>query len=190
MARKAYWGGKQPSDTIEIDALAKLLDIPSFSAIDEATWEYVADAGLFAHDDVVKEDGTDAEAEAAKEKAEGEAQDRIYKAWKASFDGVVSSIFGEYGDLAVESMPKKEWLYKIRPRESWEKSAKRIMEVINGVGYFHFSSLDEFLRSGPWTARQATLEHLHWVKDGPAVYGDADAHGRFDRAWRELSRSL
>lgn len=49
----------------------------------------------------------------------------------------------------------------------WEDAADKIRETINGVGYFTFYSLREFLESGPYTARQAALSHLHCVLPPP-----------------------
>ena len=61
---------------------------------------------------------------------------------------------------------------------------EKIRETINGVGDFHFSSLREFLDSGPYTARQAVLGHLRSIRSYPAVYGGSGAHQMYEQHWR------
>jgi hypothetical protein len=58
------------------------------------------------------------------------------------------------------------------------------MEIVNGVGYFHFDNLKDFLDSGPYTPREAVLSHLHWLKDRAEVYGDVRPNLQYDRAVR------
>lgn len=58
---------------------------------------------------------------------------------------------------------------KIVPQATWEDAAEKIRQTMNGVGIFHFGSLGDFLRSGPYTARQAVLGHLRTITDWPLV---------------------
>ena len=82
------------------------------------------------------------------------------------------------------SPTKKPWLFKIVPKESWEKSAAEVMQTINGHGLFYFASLRIFLDSGPYTPRAAVLTHLHWLKKWPEVYEGTKASRMFDRMYR------
>jgi hypothetical protein len=70
------------------------------------------------------------------------------------------------------------------PAETWRDAAQAIMETINGVGPFRFRSLGEFLKSGPYSPCEAVMEHLHWIKRYPDVYGSHSARSIVDRAMR------
>lgn len=78
---------------------------------------------------------------------------------------------------------KRRYDFKIVPSNSWDDAANKIRETINGVGTFHFNNLREFLSSGPYTARQAVLSHLGYIKRYPDVYGGSGARQLYDRAW-------
>jgi hypothetical protein len=177
------------SDIFTADAIAKTFGIPSLEDVAESTWEYVADAGHYASNEALKEGGTEQEAEKAREKAEEVAGSAIYNTWKSSFEDALSSGFAEYADLDIKPLAKEEWRYKVSPKTSWERSAVKLIDIINGVGYFYFRDLKDFLRSGPYTARTAVLGHIHWIRSAPAVY-DASIARRYERNWESASRSL
>jgi uncharacterized protein YpuA (DUF1002 family) len=67
---------------------------------------------------------------------------------------------------------------------TWEDSAKKILELINGYGQFYFSSLEDFLESGPFTVKEAVLEHLSYLKFYGKIYGDASPEQMFERYYR------
>ena len=46
---------------------------------------------------------------------------------------------------------------------------------VNGVDYFHFGTLKEFLDSGPYSGREAVLNHIGYIPQWAEVYGDTDA---------------
>lgn len=60
------------------------------------------------------------------------------------------------------------------------ESAKRS----TAFGDFHFDSLREFLASGPYTARQAVLSHLGYLKRHPHVYGGPSPRQMYEQHWR------
>lgn len=72
--------------------------------------------------------------------------------------------------------------FKIVPLESWNDAVRRIMYVINGLGEFLYKGVNHFLTSGPYTARQAVLSHLHYVKEYYNVYGGSTPIERFNHA--------
>lgn len=76
---------------------------------------------------------------------------------------------------------KQEDGYVVQPKTTWRDSLKEIIETINGVGYFYFHSVDEFLDSGPYGEEEGVMTHLHWVKRYPDVYGDTSIRWMIDR---------
>ena len=167
------------SDKITIDQLAKLFGLPDWDKIDEMNQQHYWEVSRGAGDE-------DAQMEA--ERAE---QDQVYRNWYDAVEHVAEKLFGEHGleFLAMKNVRKLHQNYrphslKIIPSNSWSDAADKIRETINGVGDFHFDSLKEFLASGPYTARQAVLAHLGYIKRYPAVYGGLGAHQMYENAWR------
>ena len=54
---------------------------------------------------------------------------------------------------------------------TWRDVAEEMRQLVNGVGYFHFSSLTEFLDSGPYEPEDAVRLHLHYLRRYKEVYG-------------------
>lgn len=67
---------------------------------------------------------------------------------------------------------------------SWRDACGELIETINGVGYFYFSSVKHFLDSGPYSPKEAVMSHLHWMKRHHEVYGDPSPRSLIDRRMR------
>jgi len=163
------------SDKINIDALAKLFGLPDWERIDEMNQEYYWEHARNVESDPY-EGGT----------AEDDARDEVFAKWYDAVESVADKLFGEHGLELVPVRKKDRRSYELRiiPTYSWKDAADKIRETVNGVGDFHFNNLREFLDSGPYTARQAVLSHLGWIKHYPAVYGGRGAHQMYEAAWR------
>jgi hypothetical protein len=69
--------------------------------------------------------------------------------------------------------------------DDWEAAAQAIVEVINGVGYFHFDSVQDAIDSGPYDdAEDFVRHHLHWMREYAEVYGDYSPKHMFERRLR------
>jgi hypothetical protein len=163
------------SDKINIDQLAEMFGLPDWDRVDEMNQTHYWEMSRGAED------------EDAQMKAEQEAQEEVYRQWYDAVEHVGNKLFGEH-DLELKPTGKqgtkdRRYDFKITPANSWNDAADKIRETINGVGDFHFSSLKEFLDSGPYTARSAVLSHLGYIKHYPAVYGGQGARQMYDRAW-------
>lgn len=110
-------------------------------------------------------------------------RERLTSKYISAVESIAEDLLKEHGLKATQAK-KRVCEYKIVPVESWEDAADRIRMTINGVGYFFFTTVREFMQSGPYTARECTLRHLHWVKDYYSVYGDSNGQSRLDRALR------
>jgi hypothetical protein len=85
----------------------------------------------------------------------------------------------------MEAEEKKgKWGVVISPRTSWNKSADKIRALINGVGMFYFASLGEFLRSGPYTAKEAVIGHIGLIKRYSDVYGETSPSRKMETMMR------
>jgi hypothetical protein len=165
--------GDKTSDKTTIAALAEELGLPAWDRIDDMNQEHYWEMakGL--------------EGEEAVE-AERAAQDEVYAQW---YDAdAASKLFEEHGlelkPVGKYKASKRPYELKIVPKTSWNDAANKLRETINGVGSFHFNNLREYLDSGPYTARQAVLSHLHWIKRYPDVYGSQSAQRMYEQHWR------
>lgn len=187
-ARKAPWHGKVV-DKLSVDQLAELFGLESFEKIDERNTDYVWEAGDSAYKHAIHEGESEKKAEKAREDAEGEAGVEIYTKWHDGVMAAAESLFGEHHLSLSPATAKRKGVrpfeYKVEPSKSWDAALKAIIETINGVGMFHFSSVREFLDSGPYsTPRIGVLTHLHHIASYPAVYGGTSAQRIFERSWR------
>lgn len=172
------------SDKIDIDQLAKLLDLPDWERVDEMNQQHYWEMSRGAED------------EEAQMEAEREAQDDVYAKWYDAVEHAATKLLDEHG---LELQPAGKWhpstytktraerrphQMKIVPSKSWDDAANNLRETINGVGDFHFNNLREFLASGPYTARQAVLSHLGYLKRHPHVYGGPSPRQMYEQHWR------
>lgn len=163
-----FKGGKaQPTGKITVDALAELLGITSWEKLDDMNQEYYWEAG----------GGT--------EEGEQEARDEVFRRYHDALTNVADTLFEQHGlTLVPVGKGRTPYEFTITPKKSWEDAAAKILDTINGVGMFEFKNVKEFLDSGPYTARQAVLQHLHYIKRRPDVYGERSVRDQFERAYR------
>jgi hypothetical protein len=161
---------KPTSSKIDVDRIVKLFGLPEWDDVDERNSDYYYQAASGAED-------TDAAADAVR--------DELYGNWYDAVTGVAERLFGEHGlELDPVGKGKRPFEFKVVPKQNWNDAANKIRETINGVGYFHFNNLAEFLESGPYTAQQAVLSHLGSIADHPRVYGSGSARSMYDAAIR------
>lgn len=169
-------GSSETSDRLNIDQLAEMFDLPTWERIDELNQEHYWD------------EARGVEGEDEQTKAEQAAQDAVYNQWYDAVEGTASKIFDEHGlelsPAGKEGTTKRRYNFKLVPAKSWNDVADKIRETVNGVGSFHYNNLREFLESGPYTARQAALSHLHWIKRYSDVYGGMSPKRMYDNLWR------
>lgn len=156
-----------------IDELAKTLGLPDWNEIDDYNLNYYC------------ESASTVEGEEEQTEAEDAARDEVFGQWHSGVLNAAKHVFGEHGlVLAPRGKRERPYEFEIVPAVSWFDTIEKITDTINGVGYFHFSSVEELLRSGPYTAREAVEGHLHWLKKRSEVYGDTSAQSIYERSFR------
>lgn len=189
--------------TRTIDQLAELLGLPSWEEIDEINLDHYAEvASQVVKYDLENEAISDDEDDAYME-AERKVQDEVYSSWHGAVLYAAKYLFEAHGlDLVPNEIPYEwkdgttgthvikvsdtkqlPWEYRIEPRISWHDAADKMRETVNGVGYFHFDTLAEFLDSGPYSYREAVIDHLSYVRRWPDVYGAPSARALYERGW-------
>ena len=162
---------KKPiSNTFDFEGLCEAFglktDLHDFM---ESNVDYFGETYAQVYKEAKEEGKTDREAEKAAVRAEFALSFIAQSTYIGAAYSTIEKQAENHFDLNVEQKGSNK--YTVSPRKDWKTSLKAIIETINGVGYFHFSSVREFLQSGPFTEREAVLSHLHYLKDYGEVYG-------------------
>lgn len=157
------------SDTMSLDGVAKLLSVQTLDDYD--TW-YIENNHCSCNFDEVNECWCGFE----------DGRERATDNYLLAVESVATELFKEHGLTLEKKSATME--YKITPIKSWDDAANNIRETINGVGYFEFKSLSDFLDSGPYDGRSATLSHLHYIPEWYRVYEGSTAKSVVERRMR------
>jgi hypothetical protein len=175
---------KLPSK-LTIDEIANMFDLPAWDLIDSFNFDnYLACAESAVQDFSGTEEGR----KEAYYQAQDRASERLFKAWHEAVITAAEQEFEKHEIILVPCKVKGEipdcpYQFKIAPAKSWRRSANKIRNTINGVGYFYCADLQALLLSGPYTPREAVLAHLGYVPDCHRVYGDDEgAKSRYERS--------
>jgi hypothetical protein len=153
---------------IDVWDLAGLFGLPEWEKIREMNEDYIFGAGRGVEDEEEQMAAQDA------------ASQELFFDWASSVESTASQIFEHLG-LQLDEL-KTKWHYTVLPTKSWDSAALKLIQTINGVGMFEFSSVNELISSGPYkNAREAVLKHLHWAKYWPEVYESSSARSMFER---------
>lgn len=191
---------KPVSDTFTFDQLCAAvgLDANREGAMDliEDNIETIFQSSEYAYNEAIEEGASEEEAEEAMQKAQGDREAEIVNAYVDSAVSTIEDQLSEHFALNLIEVTKKdkkgkptgERRWQIKPLRTWKESLKLIVETINGVGYFHFNSVREFLDSGPYTEREGCLTHLHYLAQHGDVYGGRSLERQFDRTLESALR--
>jgi hypothetical protein len=162
---------KTYQDIYTLDAIAaEILSTESWEMIEDRNPDAWNDAYCFALAEAKKAGCSDLEAEERACEAESAARDISHRNWKDAVLLACDEIL-EPHKLAFQQLKTRPWCYRLIAATTWTEAASRIVDTINGVGQFYFSSVKEFCAALPATTRGAVLAHLHWMKRRPDVYG-------------------
>lgn len=109
------------------------------------------------------------------------------EAWQKYQDAVIKvadELFSNHNLVLMEDEHGLEFTIVPKNKGNWCEPAEQIRQTINGMGPFWFGSLREFLDSGPYTAREAVLNHIGWIPCHYKVYGEGNASIKIDKYLR------
>lgn len=174
----------QRKEVVNIDQLAEMFNLPSSEEAIEHNETYIGEAGAVAYRQAIEDGEDEDKADELSMKAQEEAETEIFGHWHGGVEAAATELFEAHKLTLVPSgKGRYPYQYRVEPMLSWLEAANAIRTTINGVGYFEFHSVNEFLRSGPYTSRQAVLNHLGAIRDYPAVYGTSSARSIYGRSW-------
>lgn len=167
MANRRAGTQDKVSDKRNVDQIAELLDLPEWDEIDDLNMDFYLEMRHTERE----EDESEEDHQERQYKAEQEAANETYAKWHDAVMHAADAAFDKCGLVLVPVKTRKSgsrpYEYRVTPAKSWSDAADKIVDVVNGVGYFYFNTTREFLDSGPYTAREAVLKHLNSVRDRP-----------------------
>ncbi len=166
------------SNVFTIDRIVKCLHVDINFLVDDSPNYYIE-----SYNEYIKQGYSEIEAEEKANKAESEASQEVYTKWKNAFESIAETAFEQHG-LVLTFDSEDDTKVTVEPKTSWEDTAKHLIATINGYGSYYFTDIQEFMESGPWTAEQAVLEHLHWIAKRPEVYSEISWQKRLDNKLR------
>lgn len=174
-------------DTFTFEELCRAVGLKAsyegMNKLEEHNHDYIFEAGDYAYKQAIKDGEDEDKAEEARSEAEMEASGEIATAYvNAAIETIENALTEHFAlDLTeVKGRKGEQTRWKIAPLRTWRESLGHIVETINGVGYYHFGSIREFLNSGPYTEREGVLTHLHYLAAYGSVYGDKSLQRTFD----------
>jgi hypothetical protein len=180
---------KPVSNTFDFEGLCEAFGLKAdLHKFMESNVDYFGETYAHVYNDAKRKGKTDKAAEKAAEKEERQLSDAAGQAYIYAAYSAIEKQAENHFDLNVEQKGSNK--YTVSPRKDWKTSLKAIIETINGVGYFHFSSVRELLQSGPFTEREAVLSHLHYLKDYGEVYGEIRLQREFETNLESALRHL
>jgi len=141
------------------------LDLPVWNDLD-----YFDTGEIYRHaiDKAVEDGYSDEKAEEKAKQAEDDFRDEEYKKWKSAIESTLNYLLG-FHHLELLTIKKKYYI----KAQSWHKAADEVASTISGYGTFEYKNGQELKDTGPYKSFcEAIMQHLHWMKYYPEIYGD------------------
>ena len=175
---KALRIGDAYQDTIDMLIEVMSLDLPSGEEVDEQMMDYTCETYGYVLKQAKEEGYTDKQAE---EKAmEGEDKERAeeFSKYQNAIMRTLNYLLN-FHDLELEKIGKH---YYLIAQKSWKEVANKVAATITGYGMFEYNNGKELRDVGPYKNYcEATIQHLHWLKYYPEVYGETGYRRVYER---------
>jgi len=183
--KRAKRKAQKVSAILSIDALCNLLGVDTIGDYADKVDCYDWGAYQHIHGEALAAGLSEDEADEKVREAEDAERDYACEAYRDVVVYAAEKLFGEHG-LMLTGVERQgqTWQWEVFPVASWRDAADLIRRTINGVGIFEFASTREFLASGPYTPKQAVMQHLHWIKRWCDVYGERSPATMIERRMR------
>lgn len=160
--------GRVLNDIYDLDGIAEFLELPTWEQLEELN-DYFNWAGDGIEDETEREEAID------------NARDDGYSQWKKGLLEISEDLLG-FHEMALKPLNGYEFQVVAK---SWRKAAECVIGTINAYGMFWYDDPEDLRDVGPYqTFQEAVLEHLHWIKKYPKVYGTRSISQMWDSLWR------
>lgn len=154
------------------------LDLPASEEMDERLMDFTSGTYGSALKNAVDEGFTDAQAEEKAMAAEDEERHEEFEKYLQSILRTLNYLLN-FHDLELVSLNSKYYLITQKP---WKETANKVAATITGYGTFEYNSGKELKEGLPCkTYCEAAIQHLHWLKHYPEVYGERGYRSIYER---------
>jgi hypothetical protein len=127
-----------------------------------------SDSFSYARDEAIKDGYTDEQADQKGQEAEDQARDEDANEYRGKVMECLNYLFS-FCDC---ELTEKKGKYYLAPLTTWAAAADKMAELISGYGTFEYRSGKDLKNTLPAkTYSEAVISHIHWLKEGPKVYG-------------------
>lgn len=175
--KQSLYIGKENLDTLDMLIRVMSLDIPTTQEVEESLLDYPSEVYDYTFKQA-KEDGyTDEEAEEKAREAESEERDDEFKKYMQDIIRTINYLLNFHG-IELEVIKKRYYITS----KSWKETANKVASTITGYGMFEYNSGKELKEGLPCrTYCEAAIQHLHWLKYYPEVYGETSYRRIYER---------
>lgn len=159
---------------LTVTMITGILGVEPWEKKEDRDPHWFGDYYAITYQDAIDSGSPPSEAEEKGLEAEGNARDEYYRQWENALLATADAYFG-FHEMQLVQVRKRFKRFEVKPLpgKTWDDAAKAVLTTINGVGYFGYDSLKDFKSSLPGTSKQATMCHLHWIKQYGDIYGEA-----------------
>jgi hypothetical protein len=173
------------------DNLCSLLEIEKFEDLHERNCDWIFDSSHKALSYHIKEfrknnpnvsdDDVDAESEKYREDYEIQLGEKMRKHYLNALEKAAEYLFANHGmEISRKKAKTGASYFIVKPKESWKDVCEKLVETINGVGYFYFDNAAALADSIPDTYKGTAISHFHWMNDYSRVYGCQSANSSYE----------
>lgn len=174
---------KSASDKISREELVALFDIPELVELRALIQEAEGRAFVDAHYAALDKGASESKAEEAGYKAELRVGKRATEAYQKALEEAVYSSFNSVGLRLEAGKSARSRTYTVKPKKDWDTAAKKVLAVLNRVG-FEIDSVGEWMdRDDFRTPREAVLLTLAWLRYAHVVHDEPRPKDVFNRAF-------
>lgn len=179
---KSIYLGLKDYDTLDMLVRVMDLDLPTLEEVDEINIDYFGEIKQDAIKQAIEDGYSDEEAETKGDEREAEAYSENNEKYLEAILKTLNYLLNPH-HLQLNS--EKKGYYLTSMGLSWKQTAQRVAETITGYGMFEYANAQALKDGGPYeTFCEAALQHLHWLKYYPQVYGGTGYKDIYNREWR------
>jgi len=165
--RQSLYIGPKDYETLERLIKVMELDLPTVEGIDDGNIDWLGEIMTSARKQAIEDGYTDDESEEKAAEAESEEMSLIYENHLSNILRTLNYLLN-FHDIELEALKKGYYLTS----KSWKEAAGKVANTITGYGTFEFNSAQELRDGLPCrTYCEAAIQHLHWLRHYPEVYG-------------------
>ena len=181
--KKSFYLGLKNYDTLDMLIRVMDLDLPTLEEVDEMNMDYFGEIRQGAIESAKADGYSDEEAEKKGDEREAEEMTENSEKYLEAILKTLNYLLNSH-HLELNASTKGYYLTTTN-QNTWKETAQQVAETITGYGMFEYQNAQALKDGLPCkTFCEAALQHLHWFKHYPAVYGNTNYKEIYNREWR------